>query len=876
MATIQADSVFERRARLFQFVKNGEVGPSVAQELLPNGEPLLYERALWDYKIQFPSPLLANTSDELLQEHRAEMAELIKDVVAFYNSYGGYLLAGVEDKARKVVGIENRFDCDELNRMLKAATKHAIECHYSELEIATSSGNRKIGLLFIPQRAETLPEPAQFSKDARPSATGKKAYRNDEIYIRDDDQCRPAKSADDYVFLSAPGRRQFSASFEAATFTSLTNNLASRDPGFISLIGRRDYLAELWRWLLDRYRPSKLLAGLGGVGKTTIARAFAEDIINRAPLKLQSVIWLSAKQQFFVALQGKQYAVSQVDFTDTNSFLRALLLELTYSEESLADDLSREELIDMIVAALRLIPSFIIIDDLDSLENDDQHALFHTVLQIMNQTLVGNSVPSRALMTARLDLGAAPGDVIRVQGLPKKDFSDYVKLIAPELGLKKNNMPSEAQMVKFHRVTEGSPTFAASILRLVHLGDNLEFALEHWKGSGGEQVRKFAFEKELSSLSESQIRTLYAACILGDTSRIELEHVTNSNDQLLQDDIGALRAFHLLGLADDSPQGGARLVVPGGIRLMKDLIRNKVADPTRIETSCAHTRAGSKQFKVDIRPIVNRVTALWRESKYAEAVEQAKFIAERNKTSGALFCLLGKAYLKLPTPDYQKADIALKKAHELQCDRPEFLFLRIETKKGLRDWIGVLDVTNASVQANQSADTIYARAEAHLNLGESAVASGDYNLGADNFLTGANELENAFKNNNASGRVADLIDLKSRLFYAYVRIKNLLHTIGDEHVEVWFAVMTAVNAHVKSPSLIKLGVDRLTSWWQAVERRENLDQKSANLLEVQLRRFWSLLSTIKGLSYPDPDLVLHMQATGAWLEERLEVYRRNL
>ena len=107
MGTIEADSVFNRRTRLYQFVKSGEIGSQVADELLPGGEPLLYERALWDYKIKFPSPTVTKLPDDLHQEHITEVAELIKDVVAFYNSNGGYLLAGVDDKSRKVVGIED-------------------------------------------------------------------------------------------------------------------------------------------------------------------------------------------------------------------------------------------------------------------------------------------------------------------------------------------------------------------------------------------------------------------------------------------------------------------------------------------------------------------------------------------------------------------------------------------------------------------------------------------------------------------------------------------------------------------------------------------------------------------------------------------------
>src|SRR5205823_11650894 len=120
-----------------------------------------------------------------------------------------------------------------------------------------------------------------------------------------------------------------------------------------------------------------------------------------------------------------------------------------------------------------------------------------------------------------LDLGAAPSQLIRVKGLDSKDFADYVEMTAKSMDLPWQMGSNSKQMQRFRAVTEGSPTFAGSILRLVQLGETLPNALDRWKGSDGEEVRQFAFERELARLSESQARTLYALCLLGDTRLVE-------------------------------------------------------------------------------------------------------------------------------------------------------------------------------------------------------------------------------------------------------------------------------------------------------------------------------------------------------------------
>src|SRR5262249_43713861 len=157
----------------------------------------------------------------------------------------GYLVIGIEDRSREIVGYDKPFDCDDLNKRISGATRHDVDCHFAILDWHGKKGPAKVGLLYIPKRSEDR-EPAQFLRDAPQSSTGKRAYKQRDIYFRDRHECRPAEKAEDYTFLCTPGRRKFVEGVEAVSPCLLGNNLGPRDPGFIRFVGREDYLLELW------------------------------------------------------------------------------------------------------------------------------------------------------------------------------------------------------------------------------------------------------------------------------------------------------------------------------------------------------------------------------------------------------------------------------------------------------------------------------------------------------------------------------------------------------------------------------------------------------------------------------------------------------
>ena len=89
----EQESAFARRRRLYSYIQHGHLGKEVLSDLLPEGRAHLYEKDLWDYKEELPTrPTAGKPTEADKFAYELKLAEIIKDAVAFYNSYGGYLV----------------------------------------------------------------------------------------------------------------------------------------------------------------------------------------------------------------------------------------------------------------------------------------------------------------------------------------------------------------------------------------------------------------------------------------------------------------------------------------------------------------------------------------------------------------------------------------------------------------------------------------------------------------------------------------------------------------------------------------------------------------------------------------------------------------
>lgn len=872
---VMAESVFSHRGELYSFVRQGVLSEAVLKKLLPDGEPLEYERQLWDYKLELPClPLDRNPIQSEVDAFNGSIAEIVKDCTAFYNSYGGFVLAGIRDAPRELVGYQGHFDCDALNKRIQAATGQAIECYYKTFETTTDSGSLvRLGLLFIPQRPDAI-LPAQFLKDAPPKPGGKRAYAQKDIYFRTGDQCCRTESSEHYAFLCTPGRRSLAEpSYNALASPVLDSNLGARDESFIEFVGREAYLASLWSWFFDKFSAVRLLAGVGGVGKTTLAREFSEQVARAAPFGFQKVIWLSAKRQTYTAISGRYVAASRVDFENVDGLLRQICLELAYTTDEVPEDASRDALLDATVRALTVMPALVVVDDVDSLEPEQQQDMFHALIASFSQTVRGSQVGSRALLTARLDLGAAPGQVIRVKGLEQEEFLEFVRISCTALDLPESTVNAiEKRLPRFLKISEGSPTFASSILRLIALGENIDKAMMKWEKSDGEEVRRFAFERELEQLTDAARAVLYALCVLGESTLIELSVVLTRSEQQVRDNLAELRRYHLVAHGDEHLPGGNQIAAPGTLRMMRPILREKVREPNRIESGCARARSAAPRTGRDLRPQINRIAALWANGQAREAHEIAEILERQHPDDPDIKYVVGRANLRLPKPDLRRAELAFRKAQEMGCHRAELLTLWVETKAALGDWNGLLEITGFKGQEVPPADLLLARADAHRKLIDMERAVGNVRSAAERALEAGREIDRAFRLRRAAGAVQELKQFRRDFLSEYVSLVDQATPNPGDHIDVWLAVLNSFDCFVRSSRLLRLGALRLESWWGSAEGRGERLARTEKSLGTQLGRLRQIIDVLKRQEYPDEALYNFLASKLNDLENRRAKY----
>lgn len=106
-----ARSVTEMQRQLYQFVRESRCDLSVLQTLSENGKFTQHEDAIWDFKRETK---IASDRKYTDPDFNANCCELIKDIVALHNTYGGYLILGISEDDRELLGISEGIDLDSL------------------------------------------------------------------------------------------------------------------------------------------------------------------------------------------------------------------------------------------------------------------------------------------------------------------------------------------------------------------------------------------------------------------------------------------------------------------------------------------------------------------------------------------------------------------------------------------------------------------------------------------------------------------------------------------------------------------------------------------------------------------------------------------
>lgn len=787
---------------------------AILEYLVPGGKGLAHESELWDYKEKVPDWNNLKSLDKAEKDNfKAKLCEILKDCMAFYNSYGGFIVFGIADDSRLPVPAVGQLDIDELKKQFKTYSGVYADITLQTHSIPTATQTIDVPILCVPKRPyDQLPVQAQ--KGAPINEHGKQPFKKGDVYVRREAESRPMADVDDMAFLfNKNSRDQFSLEHYSLS-TSLPNNLPPRDPGLLQFVGRQYFIDRLSRWLADSFDNLKMLVGVGGVGKTAIARQFAELLITNSPPKYENLVWLSAKPEFFVSLNNDYVKNKRIDFDDATSCLTRAILEMGLYESELEPGCDTDELITLLHETTKTLPTILIVDDIDSLDIDSQYQLFDALREFATLSQHGSEVPSKILITSRLDLSAAPSTTVPISGMNESDFQEYVLMVANGIGIDTSKL-SESRLCKLYEVSEGSPAFANAIIRLMSLGETFDYAISEWKGPDGEQIRRFAFKRELERLSKESAGVLYSACLLMSPTNSSLQEALGISRTATRDAIAKLRQFHLVSQRESTGDYEySTLIVPENIKLMSDLIRESVHRPEDIERRA--TMANQQVQKLGANrstgKVMSEVTALWRQNKLTQALEVISGALEQKENDPKLLSMLARSYLKVVPPNTEKAEHFFNKAYKHGNRNQQTLEDWIQCRIQRGDWRGLTQLAAQLEPSIGSAQSAYYRAFGTAKMAENRQRERNITDANTKYREAARIVRDTLQSNKGKGKVHDLIELQKTCYQNHVALADRLVKDEAELKQVWDACYEAYKAKVRGLEIIQIGLDRLHRW----------------------------------------------------------------
>ena len=137
---MKVDSAVTRRSSVSQLILQGVTDNTVVELLLTEGVAIRDEAVLWDFKRELPVLPPGKLNQALTAEYDAKFAEIVKDAAAFYNTFGGYILVGIDELDTKHCRFWQDIRCGGLKQTDTRCHRSQYRDHIPDL---TRSSNRQ-------------------------------------------------------------------------------------------------------------------------------------------------------------------------------------------------------------------------------------------------------------------------------------------------------------------------------------------------------------------------------------------------------------------------------------------------------------------------------------------------------------------------------------------------------------------------------------------------------------------------------------------------------------------------------------------------------------------------------------------------------------
>ncbi|WP_082955185.1 ATP-binding protein [Mycobacterium mantenii] len=535
---------------------------------------------------------------------------------------------------------------------------------------------------------------------------------------------------------------------EIGSAAPLDDSLPRQETIVDDFVGRANELRQLRAFLGHPKKNRWLLVGDGGKGKTAIAYTFAREIIEASPTGLCAVFWLSAKR--------RKYQIDRVedipnpDFSTLDECVERLLISYGHHE---ALGFTPEDRKDELLRLLDEVPILLVVDDLDSVDEDNEDAVEFLTLDVPRTS-------SKVLFTSRRKFAGMGETRTDVSGLPEDEALEFVRKWCECEGFNQEKLTSADQRAII-KACEGSPLFMGDLLRLIASCANRAGKFEpapvirDWMGQKGDTVRRYALQREMDMLTDNARRILEAMGIAGRPVTIEeISVLTAFSTRVVLGAIDELRQLYLLNapaLEEETP----RYHLNGNLAI---LVRSELADTPREKKLAAalealEGRGPELAQATHVRDITRQARLLINGNRLAEAERLLQRAIEDHPESAHFLALLGFAYIDWQPRRNADARHVFDRAAQLRHD-DKAMFLawsRIEYEQG--NWQNAINAAEAGLRNRSRKDPMLMQAEARAHLGMARAFRSAFHEGKarESFAAADRLLEEAIKEAKSLG-----------------------------------------------------------------------------------------------------------------------------
>jgi len=230
-------------------------------------------------------------------------------------------------------------------------------------------------------------------------------------------------------------------------------------------IGRKKELAEITR-SIDKNSVT-IISGIGGMGKTALARKVVENIWMDSPEAFNKINWISFKKQQ-LTFEG----TIKIESDDSNNFIATDLqegLSKVLKQNNITPKSSLNQILNQVAAFFTQYDSLLVLDNLEDLNDSD-----------LNE--IENVKVDRILITSRV--ATSHGQyAINLNGLEESDAKQYVRKLNESYGEKAiKGLQNSTIQELVHGLSYNPLIIKVAIETIIELDYSIEMILQNTSG----------------------------------------------------------------------------------------------------------------------------------------------------------------------------------------------------------------------------------------------------------------------------------------------------------------------------------------------------------------------------------------------------------